>query len=131
AKAEAFLNVPLYKAVYEQFRNVTLPAVPALDNAMAGMGVAQKQKEKARQVFQRSAAQAGYFALGQNRLVAPAIKNSAATPAFVQPDPPAEDDKKKKRAKDEDGEPLHPFIEGLLKKLPPADSEWPNEKRAK
>jgi len=131
AKAEAFLNVPLYKAVYEQFRSVTLPPVPALENAMVGMGVALKQKDKARQVFQRSAAQAGFFALGQNRLVAPAIKNSAATAAVTPPDAPVDDDKKKKKTRDEDGEPLHPFIEGLLKKLPPPDSEWPNDKRAK
>ena len=131
AKAEAFLNIPLYKAVYEQFRNVTLPPVPALENAMVGMGVALKQKDKARQVFQRSATQAGFFALGPNRLVIPAIRNSAAAPAVNPADPAVEDDKKKKKTKDDDGEELHPFIQGLLKKLPPADSEWPNDKRAK
>ncbi len=28
-------------------------------------------------------------------------------------------------------EELPPFIKGLLKKLPPPDTEWPNDKRAK
>ena len=132
AKAEAFLNVPLYKAVYEQFRNVTLPPQPALENAMVGMGVAQKQKDKARQVFQRSATQAGFFALGPNRLVQPAIRSSAATPATLPPDPPTDPDKGKKKTKeDDDGEDLHPFIQGLLRKLPKPDSEWPTEARTK
>jgi hypothetical protein len=131
AKSEAFLNVPLYKAVYEQFRSVTLPPVSALENAMVSMGVAQKQKDKARQVFQRSATQAGFFALGPNRLVLPAIRNSAAAPAVTPIEEPEKTEKKKPKDADEDDEEMHPFIKGLLRKLPPPDSEWPNDKRAK
>ena len=130
AKSEAFLNVPLYKAVYEQFRNVTLPPVSALENAMVGMGVAQKQKDKARQVFQRSATQAGFFALGPNRLVLPAIRNSAAAPAVTPVEEPEKPEKKKSKDVDVDEE-LHPFIKGLLKKLPTPETEWPSEGRAK
>jgi hypothetical protein len=51
------------------------------------------------------------------------------TPA-VAPASDPEPEKKKGKDADEDEE-LHPFIKGLLKKLPPPDSEWPNDKRAK
>jgi hypothetical protein len=58
------------------------------------MGVAPKQKGKARQAFQRSANSAGYFWSGPNRLVRPAIKGSAA-PAAV-PEGESEKPAKKK-----------------------------------
>lgn len=131
ARAESFLTVPLYAKVYEQFKTGSLPPVSGLEAAMVTLGVAPKQKDKARQVFQRSAKQAGFFEYGSDRLVMPSIRASAAAPAVTPTEPPADDDTKKKKAKDEDGEELHPFIQGLLKKLPPADSEWPNDKRAK
>jgi hypothetical protein len=130
ARAEAFLAVPLYKKVYEQFKGNSLPPTSGLEAVMVTLGVSQKQKERARQVFQRSAKQAGFFGYGNDRLVMPSIKASATAPAVtpdLQPDP----DKKKKTKEEEDDEELHPFIRGLLKKLPPADSEWPNDKRAK
>ena len=129
ARAEAFLAVPLYSKVYEQFRSGSLPPVSGLETAMVTMGVAQKQKDKARQVFQRSAKQAGFFEYGSDRLVMPSIKASSAPAAapVVTPEP----EKKKGKDTDEDGEELHPFIKGLLRKLPPPDSEWPNDKRAK
>lgn len=131
ARAEAFLAVQLYGKVYEQFRTGSLPPVSGLEAAMVALGVAPKQKDKARQVFQRSAKQAGFFEYGSDRLVMPSIRASAAAPAVTPSEPPADGDTKKKKAKDEDGEELHPFIQGLLKKLPTADSEWPNDKRAK
>ncbi len=78
AKADGFLRVPLYNKIYEQFKNGTLPPADALENEIVKMGVAPKQKGKARQAFQRSANSAGYFWSGPNRLVRPAIKSSAA-----------------------------------------------------
>jgi hypothetical protein len=129
ARAEAFLAVPLYNKVYEQFKGNSLPPTSGLEAAMVTLGVSQKQKDRARQVFQRSAKQAGFFGYGNDRLVMPSIKASAGAPA-VTPDVEPEPDKKKK-TKEEDDEELHPFIRGLLKKLPPPDSEWPNDKRAK
>lgn len=131
ARADAFLAVPLYSKLYEKFKGATLPQVSGLENVIVGLGVAQKQKDKARQVFQRAAKQAGFFEYGSDRLVMPSIRASAAAPAVAPTEPPADDDTKKKKAKDEDEGELHPFIQGLLKKLPPADSEWPNDKRAK
>jgi len=129
AKAEAFLAVPLYKAVYEQFKGGTLPPPPGLETAMVSLGVTPKQKATARQVFQRSATEAGFFAYGPSRLVLPAIKASAATPAVAPALEPEPD--KKKKGKDEDEDDLHPFIKGLLRKLPAPETEWPSEGRAK
>ncbi len=129
AKAEAFLMVPLYSAVYEKFKGVSLPGIDGLETEITNMGVAPKQKGKARQAFQRSATQAGYFWSGPNRLVKPAIQGSAAPAAApeVQPEKP----EKKRRDADEDGEPRHPLIEGLLKELPKPQAEWTTEDRKK
>lgn len=57
------------------------------------------------------------------------IKQNVATPAVApisEPEP-----EKKKKAKDEDEDDMHPFIKGLLKKLPTPETEWPSEGRAK
>lgn len=128
AKADAFLKVPLYNKIYEQFKNGTLPPADALENEIVKMGVAPKQKGKARQAFQRSANSAGYFWSGPNRLVRPAIKGSAAAAPVVEPE--LEPDKKKTK-QDEDEERRHPLIEGLLKELPEPQKEWTTEDRKK
>lgn len=133
ARVDAFLAVPLYKAVYEQFKGATLPPTNSgFEAALVGLGVAQKQKERSRQVLQRSAQEAGFFQYGTERLVLPPIKASAAaTPAIAPPGEPEPEKKKKGKDAEDDDEELHPFIKGLLKKLPPPDSEWPNDRRAK
>jgi hypothetical protein len=92
------------------------------------MGVAQKQKEKARQAFQRSATSAGYFWSGPNRLVRPSIKASGAGAPVIEQE--AEPEKKKKKEEDEAPR-RHPLIEGLLKELPDPQSEWTSEDRRK
>ncbi len=72
AKAQAFLEVELYKKVFDQFKGGVLPADKGLENSMKDLGVAPKQVEVARQVFQKSATQAGFFGHGKDRLIAPA-----------------------------------------------------------
>lgn len=74
ARVEAFLFVPLYKAIYEKYKGYTLPPAAALEREMANLGVSSKQTDKARQVFDRSAHQAGFYWSGGDRLVIPAIK---------------------------------------------------------
>jgi hypothetical protein len=132
ARSDAFLNVPLYKAVYEQFKGSTLPPPAGLEGAMVTLGVAPKQKDKARQVFQRSAQQAGFFSFGANRLVMPTIKGSAGTreaPEKEKPRDGSDGDEKEKPEKPAKKYP--PFIEGLLEKLPPAETQWSVESRKK
>jgi hypothetical protein len=138
ARAESFLLVPLYKRVYDDYRGNMLPANPALEAAMERMGVAPKQKDKARQVFQRSAAQAGYFAFGQNRLVYPTGKATGATegipsqmPEALPPDTNGSGTKNTKGSGGDDPPVLHAFIKGLLEKLPEPDKPWSLEGRKK
>ena len=131
ARADAFLNIPLYKALYEEYKNATLPPTSGLVTAIGNLGVAPKQKDKARQVFQRSAKQAGFFKFGTDRLVMPSIKSSASAPmpaSEPNQDPPPE--KRKKKDEGDHGE-RHPLIEGLLKELPEPQSEWTTEDRKK
>ncbi len=127
AKADAFLKVPLYDRIYELFKNGTLPPSDGLENEMVKLGVAPKQKGKARQAFQRSASSAGYFWSGNNRLVRPAIKGSTA-PAIQPQEEPEEPEKKKDK---DDSRWRHPLIEGLLKELPEPQTEWSTEDRKK
>jgi hypothetical protein len=129
AKADAFLKVPLYNKIYEQYKSATLPPPDALEAEIVKMGVAQKQKGKARQAFQRSATTAGYFWSGSNRLVRPAIKASAA-PATVE-EPEVEKPDRKKDRDDSGGDHRHPLVEGLLKELPEPQTEWTTEDRRK
>lgn len=129
ARADAFLAVSLYGRVYEQFKGASLPPSAGLESAIVSMGVAPKQKERARQVLQRSAKQAGFFNYGADRLVMPSIKASAA--AVPAPELDAEPDAKKNKKEEHDDEGRHPLIEGLLKELPEPQTEWTTEDRKK
>ena len=71
ARADAFLSVPLYRAIYDDLDGKRLPPDGGLENKMHSLGVGQKQVAKARQVFARSAEQAGFFTFGRDRLVKP------------------------------------------------------------
>lgn len=129
AKVESFLTVPLYRAVYEKFRGGMMPPTAGLEREMINMGVAKKQADKARQAFQRSAKFAGFFEFGADRLVAPSV-NGASAPQEA----PAEEKQKSDFGNGGGGDgggQYHPFIQGLLQKLPEPDSEWPLEARKK
>ena len=81
ARAEAFLRVPLYAAVHKKYEGYTLPPPAALKLEMENFGVPSKQTDKARQAFERSAQQAGFFESGPDRLIMPAF----ATPPETRP----------------------------------------------
>lgn len=132
ARAESFMLIPLYKRVFDEYRNDTLPNNPALEKAMEKMGVAPKQTDKARQAFQRSASQAGYFKYGSSRLIAPII----AAQGVVQTEEvaPARDGGSGSGSGGSGGghtppPGLDPVIAGLLGKLPEPNSRWPKEGR--
>jgi hypothetical protein len=122
AKAEAFLNVPLFKLLYDSHEEGLLPPAAALEREIATLGVAEKQKDRARQVFERSAEQAGFSEHGKNRLVMPAIS--------VKPEGKGADDGKGGGGGGGGGGPnLDPIILGLLARLPAAGAEWPESER--
>lgn len=124
ARADAFLNVPLYRKLYDEFLGSTLPDDSGLEARIRALGVSSKQVSTARQVFARAAEQAGFFAHGRNRLVMPP-KGRVGSGAV---DPPA--DEKKDTNEPELGIMKHPLIQGLLAVLPePAQGKFPNPER--
>lgn len=126
ARSDAFLAVPLYRRMYDDFRGTTLPPLPGIERRFAELGVSSKQTDKARQVFHRSAQQAGFFNSGTDRLVAPTttpneptglkgIVLGGKTNEGGGPPPPPE---------------LHPLITGLVKELPEPGTVWDEDGRA-
>lgn len=142
ARVQAFLAVPLYKQVFEKYKGYMLPSPVGLERQIVELGVAKKQGDKARQSFHRSAKQAGFFAHGEDRLVMPAnvmTKPVEDTPLTEKGDKAGETgnnevkgERKEKNGPSGGGNPpsgLHPFIQGLLQKLPPEGKVWPTEQR--
>ncbi len=137
ARATAFLNVPLFRKTYEEFRGKQLPPRPVgLEMAFVRFGVAPKQKTNARLAFDKSAAQASFFPNGQqDRLVEPILGAPSSTPAArsaTYDDIDALDDMPAiALRKEPEGAKLHPFVQGLLDTLPAPQTNWTVEGRAK
>jgi hypothetical protein len=126
AKARAFLAVPLYKAVYEKYRGGVLPPAAALSRDMVVLGVSEKQKDRARLIFERSAEEAGFFEHGKQRLVMPGVAS--------QPDGPRANEYEKPESGNGGGgnglpPGIDPIILGLLARLPKAGEVWPEAQR--
>ena len=127
ARARAFLTVPLYRAIFDAHRGGVIPPTAALEREMVGLGVAEKQKDKARQVFERSADQAGFFEHGRNRLVMPGI-----TGGREEEKPPKDDEQEGGGGNGGGGgkqPPVDPIIAGLLARLPKSGDVWPVAER--
>jgi hypothetical protein len=126
AMVRAFLNVPLFSAVFEKYRGGVLPPAAALERDMVGLGVSEKQKDRARQVFERSAEQAGFFEHGKNRLVKPGV------PSREPPEEPMLGGNGG-GGNGGDGKPpfphVDPIIQGLLARLPKSGDVWPEAAR--
>lgn len=133
AKVESFLSVPLYKRIYEHFKGASLPPSGGLEATIVGFGVAAKQKETARRVFQRSAELAGFFEIAKDRLTYPSLKGSGeAAPAISHvEDNGHADGKKSGNGGGNGGDGHHPLIEGLIKALPESGADWLLEARRK
>jgi len=130
ARAEAFIRVPLYSAIFERYRGHLLPPPKALEREMQSVGVSSKQTDKARQAFERSAKQAFYFESGEDRLVRPRVElptksvgNDDVSEQGTLDDNGQGKDSKKKVGKNTG---YHPFVQGLLDELPDNDgfSGW-------
>jgi hypothetical protein len=129
ARARAFQSVPLYKAIFENYNGGVLPPAAALERDIVGLGVAEKQTGRARQVFEKSAEQAGYFEHGKTRLVMPAVSSRDDLP----PPPPPPDENRDRKGKGGGGDigDHDPLILGLFRKLPEPEADWPAAARLK
>lgn len=145
ARAEAFMRVPLYERVYDRYKGQRLPPSKALEREMQSLGVSSKQTDKARQAFERSAKQAGYFESGDDRLVRPRA-DGLTTKIQAEPEHTARGDRDRgdDRGRRDTGTggsgggaggggsgggQHHPLIEGLLVTLPKIGTAWPEEDR--
>src|SRR5258706_8876561 len=124
ALVQAFLNVPLYGAIYEKFATGKLPPDQGIEAEMIRLGGPRKQVQKARQVLVRSADTAGFFRAGRDRLIRPPVSIIATghcdAPAPEKPPvPPPE------------AAPMaeHPLIKGLVAKLPPEGERFTPQQR--
>ncbi|ABD87116.1 hypothetical protein [Rhodopseudomonas palustris] len=130
ARVEAFLHVPLYARVFENYKGYTLPPAAALEKFMREAGVAPNQTGRARQAFMRSARQAGFFVHGEDRLVRPAGPGTKPTDQ-QKPDPVIEKQDTKFGGGGGGDEPpaIDPIIAGLLARLPKSGDVWPIAER--
>ena len=126
AKAEAFLNVPLFAALFEKYKAGVIPPSAALESEIVSLGVSEKQKARARQVFESSAQQSGFREHGANRLVMPAV--------MVPPPPPPPSPSPNfggggVAVGGTIGLNLDPLLLALLQKIPPQGETWVKERR--
>jgi hypothetical protein len=117
AKATAFLNVPLFKAMYDEYKSGSVPPAAAIERDMARLGVSSKQTGRARVAFDKSAEEAGFYEHGKNRLVAPGI-------AAGEKPPPKPDESEGNGTGGNDGGGLDPVISALIQKLPKGKTKW-------
>lgn len=138
ARSEAFLNVPLYRQMYDQLKGQQLPPMAAIERMMLNAGVAPKQKERARQVFIRSAKFAGFFDIHADRLVKPEVRDAApvggnaidqakTVEKLVAPPPLPRVFYGGGDGGGGDG--IHPAILGLLRELPVAGTPMPAKRK--
>ncbi|WP_417515810.1 hypothetical protein [Minwuia sp.] len=132
ALSDAFLSVPLFRAMYDQHHGYPLPPAAAIERQVVELGVPDKQKERARQAFQKSATIAGFIDPGSGRFVKPAVQDRTADePPPEDEDEPPGDDTGVGGGGGGGGEHYHPFIKGLLDALPETGKEWSYKDRAK
>lgn len=130
ARVEAFLAVPLYRSAYEKLRGQTLPPSAAIERLLETLGVAPKQKDKARQAFMRSAKHAGFFEIAPDRLTLPPSLTSHDVSESAKTEDTQALSSSGNRSKVVSDD-MHAFIRGLLEKLPDPESDWPLSGRVK
>jgi hypothetical protein len=124
SRVTAFLNVELFKAMYDQFKGGILPPSVAIERQVVELGVSPKQHERARQTFMSSAKYAGFIDAASGRFVKPGIVGGE-----TKVDEKPEHYENKKNGSGGDEPPIDPIIEGLLKRLPRSGSKWPKSQR--
>lgn len=133
ARADAFLMVPLYKRLYDDYKGHSLPNTNiGIEAVLVNYGVAEKQKDKARQVLQRSAEQAGFTYQGKDRLVLPAIANQPETPHVEQGQQGEKGETGGSGSgggSGGEGPRRPPLVKGMYDMLPSEGGEWTVEER--
>lgn len=126
ALADAFLRVPLHASMYQQYEGHVLPPAAALERQMETLGVAPKQKERARQTFSKSAQYAGFIDAGTGRFVKPATGAPIVDPIKTGNEGKTGGGGGKGG---DDGLNLDGLLMELLRKIPEPQNGWPKDQR--
>jgi hypothetical protein len=127
ARVTAFLNVELFRAMYDQNKGNALPPPAALERQIEALGVSPRQKERARQTFTKSAQYAGFIDSTSGRFVKPGIPQKDGVAGQ-----PSESDRSGTGSGDGPGGlELDPLLIALLRKIPPPDKGWPGPNRVR
>jgi hypothetical protein len=122
AKISAFLSVPLFLKVYNEFDGNKLPPASAIEAMLVKSGVGESVSKIARQVLFRSARTAGFFDAASDRLVKPTMPieiEKSLTPETVDQNDMAVTVVQKNTASA-----LHPAFQLLLQTLPEPNTHW-------
>lgn len=129
ARIKAFLAVPLFIKVYDEYKGGPIPPRAALERALVSFGVAEKVKDRARQVLDRSAKQAGFFDAASDRLVMPRMTLLEKGSETSDDDSQENDSVDKNKSGGGSGGGMHPAFQLLLQTLPEPGTEWDSQKR--
>lgn len=131
ARVQAFLHVPLFQKVYEEFKGRPLPPRAALERTLVNFGVAEKVKDRARQILDRSAKQAAFFDAASDRLVKPRV-DEVSDNNFAESELAGDQTDRRGNGGGGgtgDGGGMHPGFQLLLQTLPPPGTEWDAKQR--
>ncbi len=130
ARVTAFLNVELFRVLYDQFKASVLPPPPAIERQIEQLGVSPKQKERARQTFMKSAQYAGFIDSTTGRFVKPGIAQKDEGSGQTKQD---KVDLGGGGGGDDGlgGIGLDPLLIALLKKIPPPEKGWSGPNRVR
>jgi hypothetical protein len=118
-RVDAFLKPELFRVLYQNMGGHALPPAAAIERQMEEAGVSPKQKERARQVFQKSAVYAGFIDPGTGRFVKPGSGASTQGVGTDQGGKAAD-----RLGGSGGGGPNDPLIAALIQKLPNG-GQWP------
>ncbi len=128
-RAKAFLEVPLYRKIFDTYKGGPLPTKDSdLEATIESFGVASKQAKRARQTFQRSAEQAKVFNEKKDRLVLPAgvsLDSSKAPNGGANRKMDIHQEQERPIAYTSE---INPAIAAFIEDLPP-DGEWTQAER--
>ena len=120
---EAFLNVELFEALYGVFEGHALPPAAALERQIGTLGVAEKQKDRARQTFVKSAQYAGFIDGRSGRFIKPGVKELEESESRDSANSDDADNANGGRG-GEGPPPRDPLIEGLFAEIPSREEGW-------
>lgn len=135
-RAEAFLEVPLFREIYERFRNHALPPEVGLKNLLRNTySIVGDRIAPAARVFYESAEQAGFFETSPDRTqLIPPLMNSSDKSISEEKQGEGRVDEtthtpERARAVGGDGTGgIHSALAGLLRELPPP-GPWDDRKK--